>query len=252
MILRVLRITLITDPLMLAVIVLSGIASAGIHLLTRSKDAQDKLRVFSARAMLLVSAVKVNAAGLERIPKHGGLVFVANHRSMMDIPVLTAYLPGSVRFLAKQSLFRVPFIGWHLRFGGHVPVVRHDQRAAVKALRQARQIVAEGASVLVFAEGSRGEGDDLGMFKAGAAHIALRSRATVVPVGLRGTQAVLPKGSLHVRPGKVLLRVGEPIRTESFSRRDEKRLTELLQARVRELSEAPSPGDGAAGIPAGH
>jgi len=172
--------------------------------------------------MLLVSAVKVNAAGLERIPKHGGLVFVANHRSMMDIPVLTAYLPGSVRFLAKQSLFRVPFIGWHLRFGGHVPVVRHDQRAAVKALRQARQIVAEGASVLVFAEGSRGEGDDLGMFKAGAAHIALRSRATVVPVGLRGTQA-LPAG--RETPDRVAAGQGPGAERSSFARRRRRRHT---------------------------
>ncbi len=234
MLLRTLRIALLTDPLAALIILLMGITSTAVALFDRAGNVQHRVAAFWARLLLFSSGVRVDTHGMENIPEHGGAVFVANHLSMMDVPVLMAHLPASFRFLAKKSLFQVPFIGWHLRLARHIGVDRNDTRAAAKAAGKARWLLQEGISVMVFAEGSRSEGE-LQSFKAGAAHIAIKAGAPLMPVGISGTQALLPRGSLHIRPGKACVRVGEPIVTEGLTARDQPRLTELLRSRVSGL-----------------
>lgn len=234
--LRFLRIALITDPLAALCVVLSGVTSVVFSLFDSKGNVQHVAVTFWARMLLFAGGVKAKVTGLENIRRDGCYVFVSNHISMADVPVVMTHLPLPFRFLAKESLFRFPFIGWHLRRGGHIRVVREDKRASVKALSRARRVLDKGISVLVFAEGSR-SGGQLRAFKAGAAHIAIKTGVSVVPLGVAGTDAVLPKGSIHIRPGQVRLHVGEPILTASLTSRDHASLTEQIQARVSALIE---------------
>lgn len=231
-----LRALLITDPL----IVLATAAYGAVSLLTSLFDAtgraQHRVACAWARMLLRIAGVKVTVEGLEHISAGGNYVFVSNHLSYMDIPVILPHIPVQFRFLAKKSLFKVPFIGYHLHRAGHIPVHREDARASLKTMTEAAAIVrGRGVSVLVFPEGGRSPGE-MTEFKEGAAYIAIKAGVPAVPVGLSGTRQVLPMDSLLVKPGRVVLRIGEPIPCAGLGIHDRRRLTAELRDRVVELT----------------
>jgi 1-acyl-sn-glycerol-3-phosphate acyltransferase len=154
----------------------------------------------------------------------------------MDTPLVIAHIPLQFRFLAKKSLFPVPFIGYHLKRAGHIPVDRSDARASVRTMTDAARIIRErGVSILVFPEGGRSPGA-MEEFKDGAAFIAIKAGAPLVPVGVVGTRETLPMDSLLVRGGEVKLRIGKPLATTGLTGRDHHALTETLRERVVELA----------------
>ena len=176
------------------------------------------------------------AEGLDRLPADGAFVYVSNHLSLADTPLMAGWLPTSFRFLAKESLMKVPIIGGHLRRGGHIAVERNDARAAVRSLARAEKLLRDArVSILVFAEGTRSQRGDLQAFKAGAAHLAIKSGAPVVPLAVHGTADVMPKGRKLLRPGVIRLLAGDPIPTAGLKAIDRDGFTERLQARVSEL-----------------
>ena len=227
-------------PLGGACVVCMGMTSVVVSLFDSRGDKTHKAVAFWSRVFLTLCRIRVTARGKENVPKDSSLVLVANHLSLIDIPVLMAHLPVSFRFLAKTSLFKVPFIGWHLHRGGHIRVVREDTRASVRALARARKVLERGISVLVFAEGSRSRGK-MQEFKAGAAHLAVKAGIRMVPIGLVGTEKVMPKGTLDLRPGRVTLSIGQPIETAGLAGKDNATLTETLRERVAELITEPAP-----------
>lgn len=195
-----------------------------------------------ARSLLWTGGVKVKVEGLERISPGAGYVIASNHASYMDTPVVLANIPVQFRFLAKRGLFKVPFLGNHLSRAGHIPVPREDPRAAVKTLTRAAEIIRDrGISILIFPEGGRSRHGELGLFKDGAAYIGIKAGAPIVPVALLGTRHVLPFGSGHIRPGNVVLRIGEPIDTRQHALRDRGRITEELRARITAMRGIESP-----------
>lgn len=176
------------------------------------------------------------AEGLDRLPPDGAFVYVSNHLSLADTPLMAGWLPTSFRFLAKDSLMRVPIIGGHLRRGGHIAVEREDARAAVRSLARAEKLLRDArVSVLIFAEGTRSQDGFLQAFKAGAAHLAIKAGAPVVPLAVHGTADIMPKGRKLLRPGVVRILAGEPIPTEGLKAQDRDGFTERLQKRVAEL-----------------
>jgi 1-acyl-sn-glycerol-3-phosphate acyltransferase len=158
-----------------------------------------------------------------------GHVFLANHASYLDVPVLLAALPVPVRFAAKKSLFRLPFFGWAIRAGGFIPVDRENRRQAVEVFTAAARLLRSGASVAFFPEGTRSSDGRLHRFQRGGFLVAQKCGAAIVPVGLAGTFEVLPRQRWTVQPGRVRVRVGAPIESADYpvSRKDE------LMARVR-------------------
>ncbi len=237
---RFLRIALVTDPIAAVMVPSMGITSAVADLLDRRGHWGHWVAAFWSRALLRVAGVKLDVAGTEKVPRGRPVVFAANHRSMIDIPVLMSVLPVSHRYLAKRSLVWMPFIGWHLVLGGHVLVHRATKAGAVKTFSAALKRLEEGTPVVVFAEGGRSE-DRLRSFKQGAARLALRAGAPVVPVGITGSAPVLPKGSCHVRPGRIRVRVGDPIETRGMTKRDAEPLTRKMEAAVASLIAEPAP-----------
>jgi len=234
--LQKLRSVLFNDPLIALATAVMGTISLATSLFDSSGRAQHGVARLWARMLLAIPGVRVRVEGLERISPGVGYVFAANHLSYMDTPLVMAHIPVQFRFLAKKSLFVVPFIGYHLKRAGHVPVHRDDARASLRTMTEAARIVRErGVSILVFPEGGRVPGE-MEEFKEGAAYIAIKAGAPITPVGIVGTRAVLPMDTLLVRGGEVTLRIGEPIPTVGLTVHDHKRLTQTVRERVLELT----------------
>jgi 1-acyl-sn-glycerol-3-phosphate acyltransferase len=232
-----LRSLLITDPLIVILTIAYGSVSLVASLFDSRGRLPDKLATAWGRALLSVSNVRLTIEGLEKIDPNQRYVFVANHRSYMDIPAVLASLPVNIRFYAKQGLFLIPFLGTHLKRAGHLPVVRGDARASVKSMTLGARLIQEHhVSMLLFPEGGRSVTGAMREFKEGAAYIAIKAGVPVVPLGIAGTRDVLPMGSNHVRSGPVILRIGDPIPTAGMKLHDRGSLTETLVRRVAELA----------------
>ena len=208
---------------------LRGLGHARMHLVSRRWGAR----------ILRWPGVIVTVEGADHIPQDTACLFVANHVSYSDTPILMAHLPTDFRFLAKASLFKTPIIGTHLRHGGHVAVVRDDPRAAVESLAQAARILKnENTSVVIFAEGTRSHGEGMREFRSGAAHLAIQAQVPVVPLAIMGSAEALPKDYLSLQRSRVRVVIGEPISTAGLTRRDRDAFTERLQSSVAALIEA--------------
>ena len=233
-----LRAYFITAPLIVLATIAFGLVSLLISLFETSGRGQIAMARAWARFLLWGSGVQVKAAGSEKIAPNGSYVFVSNHLSYMDTPVVLANIPVQFRFLAKSGLFRIPLLGTHLARAGHIPVPRDDARAAVKTMNRAAQVMRErGTSLLIFPEGGRSHTGELAAFKEGAAYIAIRAGVPLVPIALKGTREVLPFGSSEVRAGSVTMRIGDPIPTDQVQLRDRGRITAELRKQITSMLE---------------
>ncbi len=236
--LSAIRAILILDPLILLSTALMGTISALVSFFDSTGRTQHRVARAWAHMLVWFSGARVRVEGLDHLVPGSSYVIVANHLSFMDIPVILAYLPVEIRFLAKRSLFKAPFIGYHLRRAGHLPVEREDVRASLKTMADAAEMIrTRGISVLIFPEGGRSP-QEMREFREGAAYIAIKAGAPVVPVGLDGTRQLLPMGSIHVKPSEVVLRIGPPVPTGALHIRDRHALTEQLQQKVVALAGA--------------
>jgi 1-acyl-sn-glycerol-3-phosphate acyltransferase len=230
-----LRAYLLIDPLILLATAAMGTLSMLVSFFDPSGNASHNIARLWSRILIRVSGMKVRVEGLENVPAGGGCVIASNHLSLMDTPLLLAHIPLQFRFLAKRNLFKIPFIGGHLRRAGHVSIPREDARGSLKAMSESARIIQErGVSALVFPEGGRSPGQ-LREFKEGAAYIAIKAGVPLVPVGISGTREVLPMGSFVVRPGRVTLRIGTPISTAGLALKDRSRLTSETRSKIVEL-----------------
>jgi 1-acyl-sn-glycerol-3-phosphate acyltransferase len=160
--------------------------------------------------ILKTTGVRVSVEGLERLTPGTTYVFVSNHQSIYDTPIVFASLPFQLRIIAKESLARFPVLGWHLKRGGHLFVDRrHPDRSGI--LKRWRALVLEGVSLIIFAEGGRSWDGRVGHFKAGSFLLAIEAGLPVVPLSIVGTRQVMPKGRLRTEPADVKLIVHDPI-----------------------------------------
>lgn len=147
-------------------------------------------------------------------------VFMSNHQSAADIWVLYAALPVRVRMLPKKELARVPVLGWALWAGRYIFIDRGNSGAARKSIDLATKRISAGASVLIFPEGTRSRDGELLPLKKGGFHLAMGAKAAIVPVTIIGARALLPKGKLFARAGRVRVVVGTPIETNGLPEGD--------------------------------
>lgn len=164
----------------------------------------------SARAL----SIDVVAEGVENVPR-GAFVYASNHQSILDILVLGAALPGDFKWAAKRSMMAVPFLGWHLKLAGHVPVDRRSgARAAAQVIARFEDVLRAGKPLLVFPEGTRSEDGLVRSFKNGGFYAACRADVPIVPVALEGTHRLMKRGAIDTGDGRqrvVRVRVGAPI-----------------------------------------
>jgi 1-acyl-sn-glycerol-3-phosphate acyltransferase len=186
-----------------------------------------------SRLILVTTGVGVEVSGLERLQRDRAYVFVANHQSIYDIPIIFWSLPYQIRIIAKQSLGRFPFLGWHLQRTGHMLVDRRrPNRAAI--FGRASKLMQQGLSLIVFPEGTRSRDGRVGPFKGGSFYLALEAGLPVVPISIIGSRHIMLKGRLATYPGRVRLIVHEPVDTTGLAGA-EPRAARAFAARVRDL-----------------
>ena len=183
--------------------------------------------------------------GLERIPRDQPVVYASNHSSMFDIWALAATLPGSVRFVAKEELTRVPLLGPGMLAAGHISIDRGRKKQAFEAYARAAQTIRSGFSAVVFPEGTRSRTGELLPFKNAPFGLAIAAQVPLVPVYVHNTFEILPKGGFRLHPRPILIRIGEPIPTEGLTPQDRERLRDRVRAAILDLkarvdAEAPA------------
>jgi 1-acyl-sn-glycerol-3-phosphate acyltransferase len=185
--------------------------------------------------ILATTGVDVKVKGRERLTPGATYMFVSNHQSHYDTPVVFCSLPYQLRIIAKESLAKFPVLGWHLKRSGHLFVDRHQpDRAGI--LQRWRALVTEGLSPIIYAEGTRSSDGRVARFKAGSFLLALEAGLTIVPLSISGSRDVMRKGRLTTCPGHVTLLIHEPIaapRIETPTITDARNLAVRIEAIVR-------------------
>ena len=208
------RSLLITAPLVFLYTGIMGSISLACSLIDSRGHLQHACARIWARMILWTSRVRVRVSGLEHVEADRPYILCVNHQSHMDIPIILAAWPFQFRFAAKKQLFRYPFLGWHLRRSGQVPIDRENPRAAVKSLREAADAIRHGTSVLIFPEGGTSRDGSIHPFKGGGFMLAQKSGVPVVPITICGSRAVLVPTTYHTHSGLVEVIVGPPIFSE--------------------------------------
>ena len=182
--------------------------------------------------ILTTSGIRTRVEGLENLAPQETAIYCANHQSAMDIPILFVNLPVQFRFVAKRSLFKLPFLGWHLKRSGHIPVDRGRPRGTRRSLDEAAEKIRAGSSVVLFPEGHRSRDGKMGPFRSGSFYLAIQSGVPVVPITLNGTRAVLKPDTYHVRAGQTEMIIHPPIPTSTLTRVDVEALSEKVRAQI--------------------
>ena len=184
-----------------------------------------------ARSILWVSRVKVELKGLDNLPLGTPCILMPIHQSNFDIPVLLGRLPVQFRWLAKAELFKIPIFGRGMRGCGYISIDRSNRKSAFQSLADAAQRIRDGASVLIFPEGTRSRDGEIGPFKKGGFVLTVDAGVPIVPIVIYGTRAIVPKGSLLLKPGNVYMEVLPPVASTRYTRKTK----DLLIEEVREI-----------------
>jgi 1-acyl-sn-glycerol-3-phosphate acyltransferase len=181
-----------------------------------------------SKGLLGALAVRVRIVGSENYPEGTTAIVMANHRSLLDIPVMVSQVPH-IRFVAKKELGRIPFFGWALWRSEHVLIDRMNRAHAITALQEMAGVFGKGRNLMVFPEGTRARTAKLLPFKKGGFHLAVDTGLPILPVSIEGMQRVLPKGRVLIMPGVVTVVVHPLVPVEGLGKRE---IPELMR-RVR-------------------
>src|SRR5205807_7936885 len=187
-----------------------------------------------SRDLLRAAGTPVRVVGLERVPA-GPVVYASNHSSMFDIWALAATLPGSVRFVAKHELGRIPLLGRAMITAGHIMIDRAHPARALEAYQRAAAVIGSGISAVVFPEGTRSRTGELLPFKNAPFGLAIAAQVPVVPVYVGNTFEIMPKGRFLLRPRPIRVVIGEPISTAGMTVERRRELRDRAHAAILAL-----------------
>ena len=177
------------------------------------RTAIDERARWFGRRVIEVLDVDLHAEGADRVPPGRAYVYMSNHQSHLDIPVLYATLPSpTIRMLAKKELFQIPLWGRGLRAAEFIEVDRGNHTRAVQSIEHAARLIRDGVSIYLAPEGTRSLDGRIGKLKKGGFHLAKETGTAIVPVAIKGTIDILPRGTKVMHTGKrVEVTVGAPI-----------------------------------------
>ena len=215
--------------------IFGSFVALGLRLFDATGDSVLRLARWWSRTITKLAGVKITVEHRAHLDPQRSYVFMANHLSTVDIWAVFIAVPASFRFIAKKQLSFIPLFGWAMRAGRFIFIDRGNALAARRSIDHAKDRIRAGASVLLFPEGTRSRDGALGPFKKGGFHLAIDAGAPVVPVALRGTRELMPRGSLLLRPGPVSVIIGEPIPTEGLSPDDRNALLDRVRVAIADL-----------------
>lgn len=194
-----------------------------------------RVAMWGAAIGVRIAGVRATTIGLDRLDRSRTYVFMSNHVSNIDPPLLIPLLPGRTSVLVKKELFKVPILGRAMRMGSLVPVDRGNRDAGIAAVRDAADVVKQGIHMTIYVEGHRSFDGKLLPFKKGPFYLAEECQVPVVPVTISGTHYAMPKGSFAIKPAVVTVTFHQPIETANFGSR------ENLMEKVRVAIESALP-----------
>jgi len=182
-----------------------------------------------AKCILAASNIKVTVKGLSNLDRTGSYIYMPNHVSNFDIPVLQAYLPVQFRWLAKAELFKIPIFGYAMKRAGYISINRFDRKSAIQSLNKTSEIIRNGTSVIIFPEGTRSQNQNIQSFKKGGFVLAVDSGVPIIPIIIHGTWTIMQKKQILVKPGNVVLEIKKPIKTSDYTRETKDDLMEKIR-----------------------
>ena len=189
--------------------------------------------------LLEVGGVRVEVEGAEKLEKDQRYIFIVNHQSALDIPILFVGLHHKLSFIAKKELFYIPFFGWSIAAVGHIWIDRSNARKARASITRAvEKLQREGVSLVLFPEGTRSVDGKVGEFKKGSFTLAIQAGVKIVPIAIRDAHTLLPKKTLLIHPGVARISIGDPIDSTEYTMAQKGLLAQKLQEVIKEKVEA--------------
>lgn len=188
-----------------------------------------RMSMWGAWQGVRLAGVRVQTVGLEKIDPARTYIYMSNHVSNLDPPILLPLIPGRTSVMAKKELFSYPILGKTMQLGALVPVDRGNRDAGIAAVREASAVLRQRVSMTIFVEGKRSFDGKLLPFKKGPFYLAEQNNVPVVPVTIVGTHYVMPKGRFSIKAGDVQIIFHDPIEPAEFGTREQ------LMAKVREV-----------------
>ena len=196
-----------------------------------------RVSMWGAWNAVRLAGVKVRAVGLEKLDPARTYIFMSNHVSNIDPPLLMPLIPKRTSIMAKKELFSYPLLGKTMRLGSLVPVDRGNRDAGITAVRAASEVIRGGLNMTIYVEGKRSFDGRLLPFKKGPFYLAEETRVPVVPITIVGTHYVMPKGRFAIKPGDVTVIFHDPIEPQDFGDR------ECLMEKVRRVIDSGLPAE---------
>jgi 1-acyl-sn-glycerol-3-phosphate acyltransferase len=184
-----------------------------------------------SRAAFYLARIRVEVEGRERVPAHTACIFMANHVSNLDPQALIPRIPGRTSAFIKRSLMKIPVLGYCFKLGDFIPVDRDGRtESAQESIAVARRVMAKGLHVTTFVEGTRSRDGRMLAFKKGPFYLAKETGAPCIPVSIYGTEKMMAKGSLRIRPGTAHIEFHSPVYPGAFATRED--LLEAVRAAI--------------------
>lgn len=201
-----------------------------LWLIDRSGNRTHRFNGFWSRTLLAILRTQVTVKGVENVDPQKAYVILSNHQSTSDIWVLMGYLPVNFRWVSKDSLFKLPFVGWAMKAAGYIPLKRGDPRSAVQSLELCKEKLAKNISVLIFPEGTRSPNGTVQDFKIGGVKLALETQKPILPVTVLGTRGIIKKNSWQFNMDqKIKIIIDKPISVAGYTKKDKNLLNEQVR-----------------------
>jgi 1-acyl-sn-glycerol-3-phosphate acyltransferase len=206
-----------------------GIVAIVTAFIVRKEDPVHNVASFWAKLILLASRTKVTVHGLSNIDSSKSYIYMCNHQSNFDIPVLLARLPVQFRWLAKAELFKIPIFSRGMRSAGYISIDRFNQESAFESISEAARRIKAGVSVMIFPEGTRSRDGKIRPFKKGGFVLAVDAGVPIIPIVLHGTYSLMPQDKLRIYSGHVHMDILKPIDSSGYTRETKDDLIEQVR-----------------------
>ncbi len=181
-----------------------------------------------------ILGIRLDVSGRNNVDREKPCVFMANHLSFLDGPLLFYLIPQVVHVIIKKEIFRIPIIGWSMGFVGFVPVDRKGLKSGRRSIERATELIkTKGYSYLIFPEGTRSRDGKMQPFRRGAFFLAINSQAPIVPITIEGTYDLMPKGSPFTKKGTVKVTFHQAVPVSGLAKEDMPALMEQVRMQIQ-------------------